>query len=438
MFNGEGNHDLPRFEARLSERDPWAWRRRPAGLLFELPRSRRLWLLARVHLSFDHRPGTVVGSGEVRPSRMAQQHLELRFDAVGEKTRRSQDPRHYAGCVTLPATIPAPGAAAFAVDPRLQLGRSEPLGVGVKRVALDEFERAAAGFFEPEDHFHSAAHGARKSIKRVRAILAAVRGDLGEKVYRYEDRYLRDTGRMLAEVRSAVAVAEVAILIRDLYGEFLAPGAFDETIRGLERRRDILTLKTMEDPHLIGQVVHNLERAHQRYQAWPTDPDAAVYGRTISDSFAALGPGLGSTYRDGRHRMVKAYKGPSDDNFHDWRKRVKGLRHQLEFLMPLWPEVLVGMVMTLDTLGAFLGEDHDFAELAALLRVRPDLCANPRERSVLFALVTQRRAELRLASEILGRRIYADHPDAFHHRFGEYWTSRAQAVSSPLDTLVVY
>ena len=93
------------------------------------------------------------------------------------------------------------------------MGRSEPLGVGVKRVALEEFERAAAGFFAPEEHFHNAVHVARKSIKRVRAILAAVRGDLGEKVYGYEDQFLRDTGRMLSEVRSAVAVTEVAVLI---------------------------------------------------------------------------------------------------------------------------------------------------------------------------------------------------------------------------------
>lgn len=340
--------------------------------------------------------------------------------------------------MTLPATTSGIGTAPFAVDPRHQLGRSEPLGVGVKRVALEEFERAAAGFFAPEEHFHNAVHVARKSIKRVRAILAAVRGDLGEKVYGYEDQFLRDTGRMLSEVRSAVAVTEVAVLIRDIYGEFLAPGTFDETVRGLERRRDILTLKTMEDPHLVGQVVSNLERAHQRYLAWPTDTGTDVYGRAIRDSYAALQPGMRTTYREGRSRMVKAYTRPSDDNFHDWRRRVKALRYQLEFLMPLWPEVLVGVAMTLDTLGGLLGEDHDFADLLTLLRVRPDLCANPRERSVLFALATQRRAELRLAAEILGRRVYADHPDAFGHRFGEYWASRSQALSTPFDTLVVY
>lgn len=311
--------------------------------------------------------------------------------------------------------------------------------MGVKRLALDEFQRAASGFFEPEDHFPMAIHDARKAIKRVRALLALVKHDLGEKVYGFEDVFLRDTARLLSESRSAVAVVEAANLVRSLYGEFLAPGTFEETILRLQRRRDIHLLKTMEDPHLVGQVVTNLERAYNRYQGWPTDPDArSVYGVGIRDSFEAIGPGLHTTYLDGRRRMVTAYTRPSDANFHDWRKKVKTLRHQIEFLIPLWPEVLGGLAATLDTLGFFLGEDHDHADLLTLLRTRPDLCSHPRERSVLFALVTQRRSELRLASEILGRRIYAEEPDSLRGRFAEYWESRAQALTAPFDTLVVY
>ncbi|HEX6946763.1 MAG TPA: CHAD domain-containing protein [Acidimicrobiia bacterium] len=339
--------------------------------------------------------------------------------------------------MTVPATLSAPYTAPFQVEPRLQLGRSEPLAEGVKRVALDELERAAAGFFEPEENFHGAVRGARESITRVRALLQVVREELGSKAFTFEDQFLRDTSRMLAEVGSAVAVTDAATLIRDLYGEFLADGTFDATVQGLRRRRDIVTLKTMEDPHLVGQVVHNLERAYNRYRSWPTDPDVG-YGVTIRDTYEAIAPGLGSTYEEGRRLMVAAYKGGSGESFNEWRKRVLTLRHQLEFLMPLWPEVLVGLAFTLDTLGRLLGEDHDHAELLDLLRRRPDLCSHPRERSLLFALVTQRRSELRQASEIFGRRIYADHPDAFTHRFGEYWASRTQALNAPLETVPVY
>ncbi len=341
--------------------------------------------------------------------------------------------------MTALATYPDTGPARLDLDPRLQLGRSESLPVGVKRLSMEQFERAASGFFDGEEEFAGAVHQARKSLKRVRSLLDLVGGELGDRVFDYENSTLRGTSRMLAETRSATAVASASNLIRDLYGEFLAEGAFEEMILRIERRRDVIQLGAMEDPSLVGRVVQNLEKAYGRYSSWPTDPDARdVYGMGIRDSFEAIGPGLHATYSSGRRRMVTAYTKPSGDNFHQWRKKVKSLRHQMEFLVPLWPEVIGGLVLTLDRLGFILGEDHDHADLLDLLRARPDMCPNPRERSVFFALVTQRRAELRVAAEILGRRVYAERPGSFESRFGEYWESRALALDSPLDTLVVY
>lgn len=370
---------------------------------------------------------------------MGDENLEALLEPIGEKTRRSHRARHYAGQVTALATYPRTGPPQTDLDPRLQLGRAESLPFGVKRLALEQFQHAASGFFDGEEQFPDAVHEARKSVKRVRALLALVCGDLGDRVYRYEDGTLRDTSRMLAAARSATAVASAANLISELYGEFLAEGTFGEMILRIERRRDIIQLSAMEDPNLVGRVVHNLEKAYGRYSSWPTDPDARdIYGMGIRDSFEAIGPGLRDTYSEGRRHMVTAYTRPSGDNFHEWRKKVKSLRHQMEFLVPLWPEVIGGLVVTLDRLGLFLGEDHDHADLLDLLRDRPDMCPNPRERSVFFALVTQRRAELRVAAEILGRRIYAEKPNSIQSRFGEYWESRTMALESPLDTLVVY
>ncbi len=56
-----------------------------------------------------------------------------------------------------------------AFDTSLQLGESEPLGMGVKRVTMEQLELAAAGFFEgTEAGLGGAVHASRKSVKRVR------------------------------------------------------------------------------------------------------------------------------------------------------------------------------------------------------------------------------------------------------------------------------
>lgn len=334
----------------------------------------------------------------------------------------------------------APGEGDLAVfDLSLQLGQSEPLGVGVKRVTMEQLEHAASGFLGPDTPFGMAVHESRKSLKRVRAMLRLVRGELSENVYDFEDNSLRDTGRLVSEIRSAQGVLDAAMSIQELYGDLLAEGTFGGLIQRLGRRRDLTELNALEDPHLVGRVVRSLERAYHRYGSWPTEPAAReVYGHGIRDSYAALSPGLGRTYTTGRHSMVRAYRRSAPEDFHQWRKRVKDMRHQMEFLSPVWPEVVVGTAMTLERLGNILGEDNDLAELVSLLGHRSDLCPNPRERSLFRALAFQRRAELQVAAEILGRRVYAEKPKAMTSRFGEYWEARSMAIAGSLDTLVVY
>ena len=341
--------------------------------------------------------------------------------------------------MTALATISTTDQSLASFGQRLQLGQSEQLGVGVKRITMEQLEHAAAGYFEEEDQFDLAVHESRKAIKRVRALLRLVRSELPERIYEYEDRSMREIARLVSEIRSSVAVVDAAKVIKDLYGELLADATFDELVATLSHRRDVTQLKALADPNLVGRVVRNLERAYHRYSSWPTDPEAReVYGVGIRDTYVAVSPGLRSTYARGRREMVAAYTETDHQAFHLWRKRAKYLRYQMEFLAPLWPEVVVGMATTLDRLGLILGEDHDLAELQGLLRQRPDLCPSPRERSLFGALSRQRRSELQIAAEILGRRIYAEKPSSFQHRFGEYWESRQLAANHSLDTLAVY
>jgi CHAD domain-containing protein len=121
--------------------------------------------------------------------------------------------------------------------------------------------------------------------------------------------------------------------------------------------------------------------------------------------------------------MAEAGRRPTADNFHTWRKRAKYLRHQVEIITPLFPEVLDGYGAALTRLGDVLGQEHDLVELLRFLASRPDLAADPVERSMLVALVQHRRAELQTAAMSLGSRVYAESPDRFIRRIGDYWNA---------------
>lgn len=321
--------------------------------------------------------------------------------------------------ISVPATeprfLPAP-AHGFAI------GDHEPLSVGLRRVTVSSFDDALAAI--ASEPMAVATHEIRKTTKRLRALLRLVRPGLGDARYRSENAMLRDTAGLLAPLRDADVRVLTLDSVRERFDSQLRPTAFSELADRLaERRRR--AFDGALDSEEWGKAAYALRSARARYAAWPVDEEAArAHGmKVIRHEFSSVSGGLGQTYSRGRQEMAEAGRRPTADNFHTWRKRAKYLRHQVEIITPLFPEVLDGYGAALTRLGDVLGQEHDLVELLRFLASRPDLAADPVERSMLVALVQHRRAELQTAAMSLGSRVYAESPDRFIRRIGDYWTA---------------
>jgi len=76
-------------------------------------------------------------------------------------------------------------------------------------------------------------------------------------------------------------------------------------------------------------------------------------------------PGLKKLYRQNRTWMKHASSSDKDEDFHEWRKRVKYYFYLLKMLTPMWPSRLGKTVRHLDCSQDKLGKDHDLAVLKA-------------------------------------------------------------------------
>ena len=321
----------------------------------------------------------------------------------------------------------APSNARYlpAVPDGFSLGADERLSAGLRRLSLEEFDRAIRGLTRGAD-LDQAVHEARKSLKRLRAMLRLIRDELGEDVYRAENEMLRDAGRLIGPVRDAAVLVETVSGMRSRFSAHLRRGTLEGVELRLAERHDRISRAMVDDEEQIHRVVLALRSARARYRVWPVEGDevVAAYGRTpVEHSFHALRSGLERTYRRGRKEMRRAAAEPTGHNFHQWRKRVKYLKHQMELLQPLWPEMIGGYSAVLDDLSEMLGEEHDLAELLRLAASEPGLCDDPVERALLTALAQHRRAEVQTAAMAIGRRVYAEKPARFTERMSAYWTA---------------
>ena len=299
------------------------------------------------------------------------------------------------------------------------LHSGESLGPGMRRIALGQLDDAIELVGGGDDgHREDAVHEARKALKRLRALARLLRDELGEERYRLENATLRDVARELAGARDAEVLVETLEGLIERHPSATPADGFAALRAELVVERHLASQRLVGDASVTDQVAGELRAVRDRVGDW-VGSDAG---------FDAVAPGLRRIYRQGGERYRQARRDPSAERLHEWRKRVKDLRHAGEVLAPAGRDRMSWVAKTADRLGETLGEDHDLAVLDDLVRDRRELFRSKRDRRALRGLIARRRAKLQRRAMRLGRELYRDGPDRFVARTARDWLA-SSAVS---------
>ena len=179
------------------------------------------------------------------------------------------------------------------------------------RVVAREFDKALAevGGSEIADRT-DAVHEARKSVKKIRAVVRLLQRDLG-KDYRLRNRQLRTIAHQLSSLRDVDATVEMMKSVRDHYPRLVTPSIFAAVQRGLLARKRG-TVAHLHPDHLLPRVARELRRL------------AEATPRRIrrAGGYASVRAGMLCAYRRARNAMASVTANPEDVRFHSWRRRV--------------------------------------------------------------------------------------------------------------------
>lgn len=311
----------------------------------------------------------------------------------------------------------------FTADPRPErpgFQAGETLAMGLRRISVEQFAIAIEQFFASDADSTATVHESRKALKRLRALLHLVRGHIGEVAFREENAVLRSAGRILAPVRDAwVMIA----CVESLPAGSSRQVAVQDTLRSrLVERYSTVAAARLGDSQSMTDLSTTLRAARRRYMAWPVaDARVAPAKVRVAHRFDTVEPGLTRVYDTGRRRLGKSRDDPSEPMFHNWRKQVKYLRHHIEMLEVIWPEVLGAYQREIARLARSLGDEHDLALLEDLIAGDPDLVEHDHERFALLTTIAGRRLDLQATATTQGRLVYAEPTESFIGRMAEYW-----------------
>lgn len=110
--------------------------------------------------------------------------------------------------------------------------------------------------------------------------------------------------------------------------------------------------------------------------------------------------------------MICTRSDRSEEAFHEWRKRTKDLRYELELLQSTWLRAIKTVSRKARALTDLLGHEHD---LAMLWITAQQVLGDPLsiEDEQLYVLIAERRATLQRKSTELGVKLFKKKPRAF-------------------------
>jgi CHAD domain-containing protein len=296
--------------------------------------------------------------------------------------------------------------------PSFRLQADESLAEGLRRVTLDQLQYARRALEQlPVD---AGVHEARKSVKRVRAVLRLTRSYVGDGVYGPDNVKLRDVGRTLGPGRDAAVLLQTfdALIAQDAES---GTGVFEDFHHHLAGRRR--TLENEINETVKREVLGFLDQFSTRVADRASDPNRPA----IPDDFAAIATGFRRIYRQGRKRMTDAQADPSTSAFHLWRKRVRYLSYQVHVISESSAYLADELAPDLAELAVGLGTEHDLAVLSEMAAEQPDLIQDEASRRDLLKLLEQHRLDLQAAMGPIGRRIYLETPRQFVDSLGVGW-----------------
>jgi hypothetical protein len=283
----------------------------------------------------------------------------------------------------------------------------ERLDDGVRRIGAEQIARALKSFAACQDR-DEAVHGARKRLKRVRALLLLARPALGGKIYNAENARFRDIGQKLAGKRDLHVLGQTANALADS-----APVRAKAAMAAL--KRTIVETKTR------AEAGDNEDSARAGMEALGEAESAFAVLPIEGDDIRDLAKGLKRAFAKCHAAFAVVQDDPTDESVHEFRKTVQRHWRHMQLLERAWPDYFRARAELASELAECLGQDHDLAMVAAFAERNVDAGLTEKQQQSIAGLVSSRQDKLRERMQPLSLRLLAETPKDIARQVELYW-----------------
>jgi CHAD domain-containing protein len=274
-----------------------------------------------------------------------------------------------------------------------RLRSQESVTHGLRRIAKKEVQAARDEMRRSAPPSDEAVHEARKSVKKVRAIVELIEADGGKRLGNSRKR-LRSVNRKLSRLRDADAMIEALTKLRSRNARLFSEHTFARVRRLLwSHKQD--AMNAAEQEQMWESVARTLRKVRRQARRWQP-----VHGR-----FGTLARGIRTMHRRGRKSLRRARSSQRAEDFHRWRKAIKALWYELR-LIEACDRTIQRDVDALHRAETLLGDEHNIVVLCAELSKDSSVCGETFDLSRLQSAAGRYQRDLRKKAIAIAGRIF--------------------------------
>jgi len=290
-----------------------------------------------------------------------------------------------------------------------RIRRRDSVRKGMRRIVRRQLRHALDAARDPAVPLDVRVHELRAHLKRARAAARLVRDEAGKRARR-DERWMRDVGRGLARARELTVEPQTLRRLQDLFRDRVSP-PLGAALAQAERR----AIRRSGSKSVLGPLEAALEilrRRGKRVGRWQ-----------VRHPRRSLRHGLETAYRRARRAFTDIGDDRDADSFHEWRKSVKSLGHQLRLLRKAVPELWMALGQPLDGVATLLGDAHDLAVLRADVVADARTFSDEADRTLLLALIDQEMITLHADARARGSALFVASPPEIGDRVKAAWAA---------------
>lgn len=302
----------------------------------------------------------------------------------------------------------------------IRLDYQEDFSEGLKRLMIEECQTAIKSIeaADDEESRHEAVHEVRKAFKKVRACLRLVRDEID--YYSEENKWFRDQGRKISDIRDATANIEALDELKKQYDSELYENLFKNLRKRLIAYRKELADQVFREENRLNEIKNDLLEKIENIPSWNLD----------IQSFDEIRPSIERTYGRGLNGLQESIEEEKIEHFHEWRKRMKYLRYQIDILNRLWPQVFKALEDELHDVTDLTGFLHDLHNLQKSAQNLDNPFSGDEERILFFTLVDKQQEYMRKHALLKGEKFYINTSSEFCDRIEVYWNTHQKEINS--------